>query len=58
MVGHGVLRHHRRGRFLRIGKMPDCDAAITNLPYTVAQEFIEHALEMMKPEGLELLGIG
>jgi hypothetical protein len=38
--------------FLHMSKLPGCNAIITNPPYTLAQEFIEHALEITKPDGL------
>jgi hypothetical protein len=38
--------------FLEMGKMIGCDAIITNPPYALAEDFIEHALEMMEPHGL------
>jgi hypothetical protein len=38
--------------FLEMGKMIGCDAIIINPPYALAQEFIEHALDMMEPHGL------
>jgi tRNA G10 N-methylase Trm11 len=38
--------------FPELGKMIGCDGIITNPPYALAQEFIEHALDLMKPGGL------
>jgi hypothetical protein len=35
--------------FLQSGPIAGADAVITNPPYTLAQEFIEHALALMKP---------
>jgi hypothetical protein len=38
--------------FLEQGKTAGCRAIITNPPYALAQEFIEHALDMMEPDGI------
>jgi methylase of polypeptide subunit release factors len=37
--------------FLRCGGQPDWDAIITNPPYALAQEFIEHAIRITVPSG-------
>jgi hypothetical protein len=45
---------HFRGRdFLQEDKAPlGCQAIITNPPYELAREFIEHVLDLMRPRGV------
>jgi hypothetical protein len=38
--------------FLGAGEATGCGTIITNSPYGLAQEFIEHALDLMEPVGL------